>query len=413
LLAGCTQQEAIGKNTKPVVYVVGDGVPPQEQTAAAERPYPLNRAQGYAMWRGVKSAFDRSPRLDRVRGMVELVGIDDLGNTDRAKKAAAKIRDDARTIAVIGHATSATTRAALPDYAAASIPLLMPIATSPEIFNRDGQGQGDRFNNCFRLPPADVPIQASAVALITTDKSALNAQRVALLRDIAPDAGEYSGPLYRDLLRLLGPILIFKNELDAQRGDVRSVALGLLAQSPDVVIFCGYGSNANALLGALNFAYKDVALDKRPRIVLTDGAKVKDLVVNDFREYLTFPAPDLASYRCDTPDGANLRALLADGPMSYEMYGYDSALLVGDAIEACRNKGISRQCILAELRKEQSFVGACLPYSFHNSENILSSYYVYSNCDQYTVCPELKPLHYVNEISAEELTRFRATRSAP
>lgn len=103
LLFGCEGGEKQSPSgTEILVAVVGDGVPGGTAPENAEpRVFPLNRAQGAAMWYGAYEALQKSPDLALLKGRVRLVPYDDRGSTRNAEAIAGWIQNQPRVVAVI------------------------------------------------------------------------------------------------------------------------------------------------------------------------------------------------------------------------------------------------------------------------------------------------------------------------
>lgn len=385
---GCSvglKPAVVGKDEDPhklIIAVVGDGVPSKRSTPS--RQYPLNRAQGRAMWEGAEAAFSQSPHLEQAREVFQLRPYDDGSLESEAEKIGVEIQSDPRVMVVIGHASSGTTRKAAWLYAQAGIPLLMPVATSPYAVYPPGARVDDstRLRACFRLSPSDDKVQAPAVAFVAEEM--LKVKRGYLVQDISEGASEYSKPLYDRLEQLLGNVLIDKQKLDRGKADFSGVASNIEAQNPDIVIFCGYGSTATLVLSALRHAYKDKPSSK-PKIILTDGSRVKDLNTSGFDVYMTFPLPDITYFKdCRSQDyDILLKTIMSHDEQSFQIYGYDAMLMVGKALEKCTAERISRDCLRKSLSELPFFTGStCLQYFFAEGDNTLSEYYVFrSNSD--------------------------------
>lgn len=332
------------------------------------------------MWDGVKAAYDKSPQLDRLRTLCELRGYEDGSLEDEAEKIGREIALDAQVLAVVGHAASATTRRAAWLYSQAGIPLIMPIATSPyAVYPPSSKAvPSNRLRNCFRLPPSDDKVQAPTLAYVAEER--LKSQRAYMLGDVSEGARGYSEPLYGQLESLLGDLLIDKQQIDRKSANFQEIAGNIRAQAPDLVIFCGYGSTATLILSALRREYLDVDITKRPRILLTDGSRVKDLNTSGFDVYLTFPLPDIKYFEdCKSPDFGIVRdAVPPQGDQSFQIYGYDAMLMISKALEQCRDQEVSRDCVRRSLGRLPLFTGStCLQYFFADGDNSLSEYYVY------------------------------------
>lgn len=384
-----------------VIAVIGDGVP--SSSSQPNRVYPLNRAQGRDMWSGVKAAFDRSPRLANIRGLMTLQPFDDGGNASEAERLARQIQSNPNVIAVIGHATSETTRAAAWVYDEVGIPLLMPIATSPFAVYppMKNETEGKRLQNCIRLPPSDDRVQAPAVAVLAKSKISPAAKKITLLRDISRDTPEYSGPLYDRLDKIL-PEIIKRQAVNVEQTDFQVLAAGIREEQSDLIIFCGYGTTAVRLFQALRNAYAAEDIVQRPKVILTDGCRIPDLDTRGFEVYLTFPVPSIRNLK-GRDENEDIRALLdaidKDKRESYQLHGYDAMLMVGAALEKCRNM-ISRTCVRQQLMNLQDFAGVLSTYSFNAGENIFPTYYVYHAAPEVETPGQLNLLYEIqpNEI---------------
>ena len=157
---------------KFLIYVTGkglDGTGFSDPVCAKQQ----QQTSACAMARGAHAAF-LSDQFQTLRGFVEYREADDHGSPDDAKELASRLGDDAHVLAVIGHSYSDTTAKAVPFYAAAQIPLLIPIATSatvgydmpPSFRGAPTPGMSAHFQNVFRLIPNDRIGQAPSIAYI-------------------------------------------------------------------------------------------------------------------------------------------------------------------------------------------------------------------------------------------------------
>ncbi len=354
------------------IVLVGNGVP--SETQPPRRLFRLDEAQGVGMWEAAQLALDSSRRTLTLRERVQLEGFDDGGDTVEAEKIASELVDRPEVLAIIGHTSSATTRAAANVYRLASIPLLMPIATSPRAMLP--LAGGPRARNAFRLIPSDDRAQAPAVALIATDS--LRARSIYLVADVSPAAREHSEPLADAIASLLTTVPTVPQLVDRTRDDLGAVAEKIRAQRADLVIFVGYVSTAQELLFALRNAYPSRDSVLRPRLILTDGARDSNLDVSGFESYWFFPLPGTEAFGNGSSDLQLLRKLrLRRGQETYEMYSYDAVLILAEAVDRCADKGISRSCIIDELASGKLFRGVVLSYSFREGENSLSGFNVF------------------------------------
>jgi len=376
----------IANSEQFVVAVAGDGAGDGGASEAGDeenqvRVYPLNRAQGHAMWLGAMSAYNSSPNLTSVKSLFRPVGCDDRGSEAEAGKIARGLALDPHVLAVIGHATSGTTRSAALHYAGAGIPLLMPIATSPyAAFPPPGRGAQKRLLNCFRLPGSDTSFQAPAVVFLL--KQQLRAKRPYLIKDVSADAKEYSEPLFGRIAELLSDVQYDHFDFDRNGSNIQNLMMAVRGWGPDTIVFCGYGSNASIIFAALREIYARNKGEKRPAVVLTDGCKIPDLDIRGFHVLLTFPLPEVDGIRSSTRDYPIFsKAIARRETESYQMSGYDAMLIVGRAAQDCilRDNKLSRACILEKIGTLNEFLGVCLHYTYAQGENSSSQYYVYES----------------------------------
>lgn len=398
--SGCTTHSTGAAPTGFVVAIVGDGVPTDHQCIPnpKQRTYRLNVAQGSAMWAGASLAYEHSQEVAPVRDLFSLYPCDDMGQAENAERIARELQSRPEVLAVIGHATSGTTRPAASLYSEAGIPLLMPIATSPLVFfdASDASGDKGRLHNAFRLPQSDDRGQVPALVIMA---HSLKAKRVYLVRDISDDAGEYSSPIYNGLDRFLSDIIYDRTDVNRRQTDFPYIASIIFSEKDDLVIFAGYGSTAGVFLNALRERYaKDAG--QRPTILLTDGAKIQDIDMSGFDAFLTFPVRPLRRMTCSSDDFEELEhAFGGQTTESYELFGFDAMAILGQAISICNERGrFSRSCI-RDVLNTTKFHGACDNYKFTSGENVLSPYAVYSS--KRSKVPQ--PLQFYRLISSDEI----------
>lgn len=359
------------------IVVIGEGVRPD--TSSEHRIYPINRAEGFSMRQGVEWAL-ADPAVRRISNLVQFVFEDDFGSPDDAARVARKYQTDASTLLVIGHASSGTTRAALPIYEAANIPVLMPIATSPSVAGR----------TAFRLPLNDRVGQAPALFHLLRDH--LKRTRIFIVKDVGSDATFYTDSLEASFRRLL-PSSMFRGYRNVSATDTvfAEVANAARGEKADAIVFIGYGSTAARLLDALNDAFQ-VDPTAAPVVVLSDGCINPDLRTGILHVYLTAPMPDLRQTTaavaalehqdsgCDGDTANRLRRHLDDQSIpNYHVFGYDAALIAASAVSQCSAKGsaVSRACVAQTIAQSRD-LGACTEYIFRGGENVNGAYYAYT-----------------------------------
>jgi branched-chain amino acid transport system substrate-binding protein len=358
------------------------------------------------MWKGARAAYKHSVNVDGTDEYT-LTPIDDCGKRGLATAKAERIQNAADVIAVIGHATSGTTRSAAYLYDQVGIPLVAPIATSPYAFHPPGKtANQEKLKNFVRLPPSDKRAQAPAAAMVATEL--LKGKEIFIIGDKSSDAWEYAKPLYNEALSIIPETRITDNNTIKDKAiSLERVAGDVLVQDTDVVIFAGYGTTAEKFLYELAQAYEAKDRSDVPGIVLTDGAMTGDIskqTLNTFNIRITFPIPDVSKISCGGEDYKNLKNILnKSNNKSFQMFAYDAVLMADKAISQCSQKNISRDCVEKKLRELRDFNGVCSTYSFQNGENMLSNYYVYSN-----VYGDVRrdSLHMVSTFDTNKLVKY-------
>ena len=382
----CDLCSEIKGQSKFVVAVVGDGV--DDDKPAMAREYSINRAQGEAMWKGINLAYQSSKEVREIKDVVTIKRFDDGGSGVCAKKIAECIYKNACVLAVIGHVTSYTTQLGAFYYEKGRIPLLMPIATSPNVFfpvdespsvKRNTRNLDEhRFSTLFRLPPSDDAVQAYAMGYVAVEK--LHGNRIYVLGDSKDNALTYSRPIYDKLDQEVLGRFKFKGE-QVQGDNASEIAKNIRRLKPDVLIYAGYWSNLQTTLAALGEEYSKEKV--KPRILLSDGCMSNDLETYGFDVFITFPSPDI--FDPSIPENEELKQLRdlrqsQERPFSYEIFGYDSLYLLTQAIQRIRSKKnpISRSAVVEELNgTDKEFKGVAFNYKFVNGENVLSRYYLF------------------------------------
>jgi ABC-type branched-subunit amino acid transport system substrate-binding protein len=153
------------------------------------------RYAGYDLFSAVRQAVREANTVGGVGGVgqagsyaIELVAFDDGADPEMAAQQARKLAQDPQILAVIGHFREGTTRAALPIYVEAGLPLLAPSLLDPSLEGGDGL--------LFRLGPDARPLAASL--LDGVDRAALVGGGAALgqaLQEVAAERRVHLNPV--------------------------------------------------------------------------------------------------------------------------------------------------------------------------------------------------------------------------
>ena len=361
-------QHQLRSSNKLVLVVVGDGV--KDKTMAKTRPYSSNYAQGWDLYEGVAHAA-KKPAFQAISEQVEIVYVDDGGESRCAELISEEIIRSPRVIGVIGHATTGTTRVALKNYKKANIPVIIPVATNPYLTID--------CKNCFRLPSNDA-IQARAIADYAVTN--LKGQNVYLVWDESPAAKDYSEFLQAELVNLIGSKIKFKQPITFRPMNYEYLLKSISYNNTDVLIFCGYGSMAREFLNGLRFEYLNKEpLLKKPKVILSDGTRISDIkeVSLDFgfEAYLSFPSEKLSGkqpYPFEAPPRQDERTKVEE---SYEIFGHDALILFSLAFKRVKDHA-TRQLLREALAKESPNSDLFYNYKFHNGENVDPRYFIYA-----------------------------------
>jgi len=417
--------------------------------------------QHSALKAGVEKA-KQDAYIQRLLGKVELHSLIDPVTREEAIALARKLRSSPDTLAVIGHQFSGTTWATLPIFADAGIPVMVPSATSPYLFfehrERDEpnlelarNGEHDeqrceepdcyfvrpgtnqavgRFHNAFRLVPADVPDQVSAIQLtirklrkqgkIGSDNQN-KPPEVMLICDQTThnNATVYSRPMcdylerftsHRDLISggetKADYRIVSSRNIDLDHGDLWGLITAIRAADPDCVVLVGYPDLARAvLLGLKERDDADAKAQRRKRtFVISDGAFSNDTPekLRRFADiYFTYFAhPHDQGDTCNFSEGSKNgpgkannstkaeakrtggKGKDAKDPIeepvaeTAEAFAYDAVLILARGVEKCGDH-LDRACLLDFLTQQQDLTGHCEHYDFHLGERQHAAYYVY------------------------------------
>lgn len=169
---------------------------------------------------------------------VEIVPQDDQCKPDQATSAATKLVSD-KVVAVIGHICSGATKAALPIYKSANIPLMSPSATATPLT------QSGDYPNFFRTISYDA-VQGKVGAEFAVSK--LNLKKLAVIHD----KGEYGkgfAEFAKDTLEKGGKakVVLFEGVTPGEP-DYEAILLKIKQVGADGIIFGGYHPEASKLV---------------------------------------------------------------------------------------------------------------------------------------------------------------------
>jgi branched-chain amino acid transport system substrate-binding protein len=217
----------IGKADLVTVAVAGPFTGKFEAKGRAE-------LQGAAHAQQELNARGKAPRV-----LLELA--DDGSSHERALEASKKIVETKGVIGVIGHLDSRSTRAALPIYGLAGLPVISPTSTSIEL--------SDSSPNFFRLSPDD-GLQGRVLAEYVAGD--LKAKRVSV---VLPEDNPYIQGLATSFTKEIEERDVRAEQaIFGENPDWAALAKGLAGQKPDAIFLAGSHLDAIALAKAARAA---------------------------------------------------------------------------------------------------------------------------------------------------------------
>lgn len=166
----------------------------------------------------------------------EIIAYDDLGTPEGAAAVANKLITDTSVVAMAGHSSSGATAAALPIYESASIPVMSPSATNPDltalgskVFNRNA------FTDAY---------QAFGTAAFMDQ---LGITSLAILHD-GTDYGQALAANVRAEFEKLGGEILFYDAITPGEFDYSPPLLSIQNTAPDAIYFAGYMAEASILV---------------------------------------------------------------------------------------------------------------------------------------------------------------------
>jgi ABC-type branched-subunit amino acid transport system substrate-binding protein len=375
---------------------------------------PSDSDHHYSSVRSAIEAAQDSSEFKRVDRYVELSEYKDSGSQEDAIREARILRRSPDILAVIGHPRSGATLAALPFYAQAGIPVLIPSATSPYLLYKHGEGEipefsamrpdiePPRFANAFRLTPSDIPDQAHALELTIRQlgkERGIKTPKVMLICDSTGGmrSSTYSTPMCDYLASEAGDAYDFaitvSRNVDLEKGNISGVITEIHAEDPNFIVLVGYQELARALLEELRErADRDTPHKKMDKytLIMPDACLTNDLIDFGAEIYVTSPMNPQRAAACTSARGeAYTDALKLERtnekvvdniPETDEGFVYDSVLILAAAVDDCNQAGdLNRACLLRYLNKHHSnLLGACESYDIEQGERQNAYYYVYA-----------------------------------
>jgi branched-chain amino acid transport system substrate-binding protein len=170
----------------------------------------------------------------------ELVAEDDGGSGEGGAAVANKFVTDATIVAVPGHIFSGATKAAMPIYEAAYIPMMSPSATNPDL---TAAGSAV-FNRCAFTDATQGKFAATYLY------NNLKIAKLAILHDGSP-YGQGLAQVVNDEYTALGGEVVAFEAVTPGESDYSAVLADLAAKSPEAIYFGGYSAEGIVIVNQM------------------------------------------------------------------------------------------------------------------------------------------------------------------
>ena len=295
-------------------------------------------------------------------------------------------------------------------------------------FVRPGTNESvGRLQNAFRLVPADVPDQVSAIQLTIRmlerlHPSSQKPPQVMLICDHTAHNGAaiYSRPMcdylarytsHRDLIAgretPADYRIVSSKNIDMDHGDLGGLVTAIRATNPNYIVLVGYTELAWPVLQGLK--ERDESDPKtrghKRQFIMSDGA-FSDDTPDDLREsaiiyftHFSHPHHDTCEAQRSMPARANSREStqsVVAKPVgeTAEPFAYDAVLILARGVKHCGDH-LDRACLVDFLTHQQNLTGHYEHYDFHLGERQHAAYYVYNEQKRRKGDP-LQPEWYAN-----------------
>ncbi len=197
-----------------------------------------NAAFGQDISQGAKIAMTDAGQLDGFS--FELVAQDDGGTAEGGAAVANKLVSDPTVVAIEGHIFSGATKAAIPIYEKAGLPMMSPSATNPTLT----QGGSKVFN---RLVFTDA-FQGKYAAQYLHDK--LKVTDLAVMHD-GQAYGQGLAQVVNDTFTSLGGKVVAFQAITPGESDYSAVLADIASKKPQAIFYGGYTAEAVVIVNEL------------------------------------------------------------------------------------------------------------------------------------------------------------------
>jgi branched-chain amino acid transport system substrate-binding protein len=173
----------------------------------------------------------------------ELDAQDDGGTAEGGASVANKLVADSQVVAIAGHIFSGATKAAMPIYEAANIPMMSPSATNPPLTTTGSKV----FNRCVFTDTA----QGTFASKYLYNK--LGVKKLAILHD-GQAYGQGLAKVVNDQFTKLGGTVVAFNAITPGESDYSAALADLASKKPDALFYGGYVAEAVVIVNEMKQA---------------------------------------------------------------------------------------------------------------------------------------------------------------
>jgi branched-chain amino acid transport system substrate-binding protein len=330
--------------------------------------------QGYL--NGAKMAFDEWNAKGGVLGgrKFTIVAEDDACDPKQAGTVAQKVADDSKNVVLIGHMCSGTTLAGAPIHNKVNLPMVT-LSSNPKITQ-----QG--WKNVFR-PIANDNIQGKAGVAFVMKK--FKAKKFALLND-KQAFGQGVTEVAKATIEKGGGSVTSFGGVEPKDVDYSAVLTKIIkTENPDAIVYCtNFNTSAGLLVKqtrALGFKKPVIGCDGyydpgMPKAAGAAGDRKSDAEA----VYITFQTPPYTGPESPAKVkefGEKFKAKYKTDPAGYDIYGYDFANIIANAIQKAGST--DRDKIIDTMHKS-SVPGLLIPeYKFDENGDVINGpLYIYT-----------------------------------
>jgi branched-chain amino acid transport system substrate-binding protein len=239
---------------------------------------------------------------------VEPTFIDTQASSTQSPGLALATVNDPCVVGVVGGMYSGETRAALPTYLKAGLPVISPSATAEDL---PSVGK-----SVFHRVVANDGVQGPALALLAKNQPGA---KVFVVDDTTP----YGKPLAAVISKNLGKTQVGKDSVAKGATNFSSVVAKIKAKGANVVVYAGYYTDASKFVKQL----RDNAATKNVKFISGDGVLDQQYIVlaKKNAEGTSLTAPYIPMERADKALTATYKKEFGVAPRVYTLEAYNAA----------------------------------------------------------------------------------------